>query len=74
MIPSVSHTSLNILVSLFFYPFLVPAALSLALFLVIVEVVLGVMLLIGYKAQFTWSLLLMIVFFYFLNVLFCTMW
>jgi uncharacterized membrane protein YphA (DoxX/SURF4 family) len=41
----------------------VPAALSLALFLVIVEVVLEVMLLIGYKAQFTiWSLLLMIVF------------
>jgi uncharacterized membrane protein YphA (DoxX/SURF4 family)/peroxiredoxin len=49
-------------------PFLVPAALSLSLFLVIVEVVLGVMLLIGYKAQFTiWSLLLMIVFFTFLT-------
>jgi uncharacterized membrane protein YphA (DoxX/SURF4 family)/peroxiredoxin len=49
-------------------PFLVPAALSLALFLVIVEVILGVMLLIGYKSTFTiWSLLLMIVFFTFLT-------
>lgn len=49
-------------------PFLVPTSLSLALFLVIVEVVLGVMLLIGYKAKFTiWSLLLMIVFFTFLT-------
>lgn len=49
-------------------PFLVPAALSLALFLVIVEVVLGVMLLIGYQSNFTiWSLLLMIVFFTFLT-------
>jgi uncharacterized membrane protein YphA (DoxX/SURF4 family)/peroxiredoxin len=49
-------------------PFLVPASLSLALFLVIVEVILGVMLLIGYKSTFTiWSLLLMIVFFTFLT-------
>tara|TARA_R110002124_G_scaffold278159_3_gene449962 strand:+ start:56 stop:1156 length:1101 start_codon:yes stop_codon:yes gene_type:complete len=49
-------------------PFLVPAALSLALFLVIVEVILGVMLLIGYKSTFSiWSLLLMIVFFTFLT-------
>ena len=49
-------------------PFLVPAALSLALFLVIVEVILGVMLLIGYKSKFTIaSLLLMIVFFTFLT-------
>lgn len=49
-------------------PFLVPFALGLALFLVIVEVVLGVMLLIGYKSKFTiWSLLLMIVFFTFLT-------
>ena len=49
-------------------PFLVPAALSLALFLVITEVILGVMLLIGYKSTFTiWSLLLMIVFFTFLT-------
>jgi uncharacterized membrane protein YphA (DoxX/SURF4 family)/peroxiredoxin len=49
-------------------PFLVPLALGLALFLVIVEVVLGVMLLIGYKSKFTiGSLLLMIVFFTFLT-------
>lgn len=49
-------------------PFLVPFTLSLALFLVIVEVVLGIMLLIGYKSKFTiWSLLLMIVFFTFLT-------
>ena len=49
-------------------PFLVPFALGLALFLVIVEVVLGVMLLIGYKSKFTiGSLLLMIVFFTFLT-------
>jgi uncharacterized membrane protein YphA (DoxX/SURF4 family)/peroxiredoxin len=49
-------------------PFLVPLTLGLALFLVILEVVLGVMLLIGYKSKFTiWSLLLMIVFFTFLT-------
>ena len=49
-------------------PFLVPVSLALALFLVILEVVLGVMLLIGYKSKFTiWSLLLMIVFFTFLT-------
>lgn len=49
-------------------PFLVPFSLSLALFLVIVEVLLGIMLLIGYKSKFTiWSLLLMIVFFTFLT-------
>ena len=49
-------------------PFLVPFSLGLALFLVIIEVVLGVMLLIGYKSKFTiWSLLLMIVFFTFLT-------
>lgn len=49
-------------------PFLVPLTLGLALFLVIVEVVLGVMLLIGYKSKFTiWSLLLMISFFTFLT-------
>ena len=49
-------------------PFLVPFSLGLALFLVIVEVVLGIMLLIGYKSKFTiWSLLLMIVFFTFLT-------
>ena len=49
-------------------PFLVPLSLGLALFLVVIEVVLGVMLLIGYKSKFTiWSLLLMIVFFTFLT-------
>lgn len=49
-------------------PFLVPFSLSLALFLVIVEVLLGIMLLIGYRPKFTiWSLLLMIVFFTFLT-------
>lgn len=49
-------------------PFLMPYALEIALFTVIFEVVLGVMLLIGYKRKFTiWSLLLMIVFFTFLT-------
>lgn len=49
-------------------PFLVPAALAIAVFVVIFEVVLGVMLLLGYKPKFTvWSLLLMIVFFTFLT-------
>jgi uncharacterized membrane protein YphA (DoxX/SURF4 family) len=49
-------------------PFLQPLALSIALFVVIFEVVLGLMLLVGYKPKFTvWSLLLMIVFFTFLT-------
>ncbi|HLA57039.1 MAG TPA: BT_3928 family protein [Flavobacterium sp.] len=49
-------------------PFLVPLALPLAVFIVIFEVVLGFMLLVGYKPKFTvWSLLLMIVFFTFLT-------
>ena len=49
-------------------PFLEPISLYLAVFLVIVEVVLGIMLLIGYKTKLTiWSLLLMIVFFTFLT-------
>lgn len=49
-------------------PFLVPAALAIAVFVVILEVVLGVMLLLGYKRRFTvWSLLLLIVFFTFLT-------
>ncbi|VXB71226.1 DoxX family protein [Flavobacterium sp. 9AF] len=48
--------------------FLVPAALIISCFIVIFEVVLGVMLLIGFKTKFTvWSLLLMIVFFTFLT-------
>jgi uncharacterized membrane protein YphA (DoxX/SURF4 family)/peroxiredoxin len=49
-------------------PFLSPLALAFAVFMVILEVVLGVMLLIGFKQKFTiWSLLLMIVFFTFLT-------
>ncbi len=49
-------------------PFFVPYSLALALFLVILEVVLGVMLLIGYKTKWTiWSLLLLVVLFSFLT-------
>ncbi|WP_340203071.1 BT_3928 family protein [Ascidiimonas sp. W6] len=49
-------------------PFLEPYALIIALIVVIAEVVLGVMLLVGFKPKFTlWSLLLMIVFFTFLT-------
>lgn len=49
-------------------PFLEPFALGLAIFLVILEVVLGVMLLVGYRATLTiWALLLLIVFFTFLT-------
>ncbi len=49
-------------------PFLEPHALAIALFVVILETVLGFMLLIGFKSRFTiWSLLLMIVFFTFLT-------
>ena len=49
-------------------PFLEPLALGLAIFLVILEVVLGVMLLVGYKAKATiWCLLLLIIFFTFLT-------
>lgn len=48
--------------------FLVPYALLLAIFLVILEVLLGVSLLLGYMKKFTlWALLLMIVFFTFLT-------
>ena len=48
--------------------FLVPYALLLALFVVVYEVMLGVMILLGYAKKFTlWSLLLMIVFFTFLT-------
>lgn len=48
--------------------FLIPFALIIACFVVIFEVVLGVMLLIGFKTKFTiWSLLAMIVFFTFLT-------
>lgn len=49
-------------------PFLVDYALLLALFVVIYEIILGVMLLIGYLPKFTvWNLLLMIIFFTFLT-------
>lgn len=45
-------------------PFLEPLVLPIALFVVIFEVLVGVMLLVGFKRKFTlWSLLLMIVFF-----------
>lgn len=48
--------------------FLTPFALALAVSIVIFEVVLGVMLLLGFKRKFTlWSLLLMILFFTFLT-------
>lgn len=48
--------------------FLIPYALLIACFVVIFEVVLGVMLLLGFKPKFTiWSLLAMIVFFTFLT-------
>lgn len=49
-------------------PFLQPFALGLAVFLVIFELMLGVMLILGYVKRFTtWSLLLMIIFFTFLT-------
>lgn len=48
--------------------FLQPFALPMAVFLVVFEVVVGVMLLLGFQKRFTlWSLLLMIVFFTFLT-------
>ncbi|WP_311196051.1 DoxX family protein [Antarcticibacterium sp. 1MA-6-2] len=48
--------------------FLIPFSLVLAIVLVIFELVLGIMLLIGYLPKFTvWSLLLMIIFFTFLT-------
>ena len=49
-------------------PFLIPFALIIAILIVIFELVLGIMLLIGYAPKFTkWSLLIMIVFFTFLT-------
>lgn len=48
--------------------FLIPFSLVLAIILVVFELVLGIMLLIGYLPKFTvWSLLLMIIFFTFLT-------
>ncbi|MFV8226778.1 BT_3928 family protein [Christiangramia aquimixticola] len=49
-------------------PFLIPFALVIAILLVVFELVVGIMLLIGYAPKFTsWSLLLMIIFFTFLT-------
>jgi len=49
-------------------PFLQPFALGIAVFVVIYELLLGVMLILGYSKKFTmWSLLLMIIFFTFLT-------
>ncbi|WP_422860586.1 BT_3928 family protein [Flagellimonas sp. S174] len=49
-------------------PFLMPLALGISIFVVILEVVLGVFLLLGFKPKVTvWSLLLMIIFFTFLT-------
>jgi uncharacterized membrane protein YphA (DoxX/SURF4 family)/peroxiredoxin len=49
-------------------PFFEPYALAISIFVVVFEVLLGVMLLIGFRTKFTlWSLLLMIVFFTFLT-------
>ena len=49
-------------------PFFEPYALAISIFVVIVEVLLGVMLLLGFKPKLTvWSLLAMIVFFTFLT-------
>lgn len=49
-------------------PVFIPFALAIALFLVILEVILGVMLLIGYRTKLTiWSLLLLIIMFTFLT-------
>jgi uncharacterized membrane protein YphA (DoxX/SURF4 family) len=54
--------------AVFNMPFFVPYTLAIALFLVILEVVLGVMLLIGYKSKLTiWSLLLLVIVFTFLT-------
>ena len=48
--------------------FLIPVVLPLAIFIVILEVILGIFLIIGFKKKFTlWSLLLMIIFFTFLT-------
>ena len=54
--------------AVFNMPFFVPFTFSIAMFLVILEVVLGVMLLIGYKSKLTiWSLLLLVILFTFLT-------
>lgn len=49
-------------------PFLLPCTLGIALVVVIAEILLGVLLLLGYKPKFTvWSVLIMIIFFTFLT-------
>ncbi|MDP5060294.1 MAG: DoxX family membrane protein [Maribacter sp.] len=49
-------------------PFLTPFALAISILVVIVEVMVGVMLILGYKRKFTiWTLIAMIVFFTFLT-------
>ncbi|UZD22704.1 DoxX family membrane protein [Algoriphagus halophytocola] len=51
-----------------FFSYLKPIALELGIFLVVVEVVLGVMLILGVRSKFTvWALSLMILFFTFLT-------
>ena len=51
-----------------FFTYLKPIALELGIFLVVVEVVLGVMLILGVRSRFTvWALSLMILFFTFLT-------
>ncbi|WOC40663.1 MauE/DoxX family redox-associated membrane protein [Polaribacter sp. HL-MS24] len=48
--------------------FLIPYALPFAILLILTEILLGVMVLIGYKSKFTiWSLLLITLFFLFLT-------
>lgn len=49
-------------------PFLMPFALTISILVVIFEVIVGVMLILGYKRNFTiWALLVMIIFFTFLT-------
>ncbi len=49
-------------------PLLIPYALAISIFVVILEVLLGIMLLVGFRVKLTvWSLLLMIIFFTFLT-------
>ncbi|MDR7131727.1 putative membrane protein YphA (DoxX/SURF4 family) [Algoriphagus sp. 4150] len=51
-----------------FFQYLKPIALELSIFLVVVEVVLGIMLILGVRSRFTvWALALMILFFTFLT-------
>lgn len=48
--------------------FLIPSALPFSIFLIIAEIILGIMLLVGFKSKFTvWSLLIMMLLFLFLT-------